>query len=300
MMRSYRVAGTRLWTAPFPSDPHAKLMSDALLPPLALHGWYMLTQFIRMPPVPDGGATDARAARLDDLARTLAEWEDMGDDGWSRLYRIVGGGSDYMLLHFRPTLDMLGEAERTLRLHDASRDLDITGDYVSVVELGLYGHTLGLAKRAEREGIELGSEEWDAMAASLIEEQMEKDYTLHRLYPRQPDEMPYVCFYPMNKRRNVGQNWYTQSLAERARLMQEHGKTGRGYAGKVSQIISGSVGLDDWEWAVTLFSHDPIQFKELVTEMRYDEVTSVYGEFGKFWVGHRIAVADVARELRGA
>lgn len=275
-------------------------MSEALLPPLALHGWYMLTQFIRMSPVDDGEATGARAARLDDLAGTLAEWEDLGDDGWSRLYRIVGGGTDYMLLHLRPTLDMLGEAERTLRLHDASRDLEITGDYLSVVELGLYGHTLGLAKRAEREGVELGSEEWDALALGLLEEQMEKDYTLHRLYPRQPDEMPYVCFYPMNKRRNVGQNWYAQSLAERARLMQEHGKTGRGYAGKVSQIISGSVGLDDWEWAVTLFSHDPIQFKDLVTEMRYDEVTSVYGEFGKFWVGHRIAVADVGRELRGA
>jgi chlorite dismutase len=275
-------------------------MSDAILPPLALHGWYMLTQFIRMSPTPDGEPPDARAARLDDLARTLAEWEDLGEGGWSGLYRVVGGGSDYMLLHLRPTLEILGGAERTLRLHDASRDLEITGDYVSVVELGLYGHTLGLANRAEREGVELGSEAWDAMAASLLEEQMAKDYTLHRLYPRQPDEMPFVCFYPMNKRRNVGQNWYTQSLAERARLMQEHGKTGRGYAGKVSQIISGSVGLDDWEWAVTLFSHDPIRFKELVTEMRYDEVTSVYGEFGKFWVGHRIAAADVARELRGA
>jgi hydrogen peroxide-dependent heme synthase len=299
-MRSYGFRAPRLPTTPFSSDPPAIPMSEALLPPLALHGWYMLTQFIRMSPADHAEAPEARDARLDDLARTLAEWEDLGDDGWSRLYRVVGGGSDYMLLHFRPTLDMLGEAERTLRLHDASRDLEITGDYVSVVELGLYGHTLGLAKRAEREGIELGSEEWDAMAASLLEEQMEKDYTLHRLYPRQPDEMPYVCFYPMNKRRNVGQNWYAQSLGERARLMQEHGKTGRGYAGKVSQIISGSVGLDDWEWAVTLFSHDPLQFKELVTEMRYDEVTSVYGEFGKFWVGHRIAVADVGRELRGA
>ena len=275
-------------------------MSEALLPPLALHGWYMLTQFVRLSPTVDGEAPDARVARLDDLGGTLAAWEDLGDDGWSRLYRIVGGGTDYMLLHLRPTLDMLGEAERTLRLHECSRDLEVIGDYLSVVELGLYGHTLGLAKRAEREGIELGSEDWDAMAQGLLKEQMEKDYTLHRLYPRQPDTMPYVCFYPMNKRRNVGQNWYTQSLAERARLMQEHGKTGRGYAGKVSQIISGSVGLDDWEWAVTLFSHDPLQFKELVTEMRYDEVTSVYGEFGKFWVGHRIEVADVGRELSGA
>jgi len=174
------------------------------------------------------------------------------------------------------------------------------GDYLSVVELGLYGHTLGLAKRAEREGVEPGSEEWSGMVEALLEEQMEKDYTLRRLYPRQPDAMPWICFYPMNKRRNVGQNWYTLGLGERARLMQEHGKTGRGYAGKVSQIISGSVGFDDWEWAVTLFSGDPIHFKDLVTEMRYDEVTSVYGEFGNFWVGHRVDAEDIAAELKGA
>lgn len=276
-------------------------MSEALLPPLALHGWYMLTQFVQMaPPVlGDPEESAARNARLDDLARTLVAWEDLGDQGWTGVYRLVGGGSDYMILHFRPTLDLLGEAERTLRLHASSYDMEVTGDYLSVVELGLYGHTLGLAKRAEREGIELRSEQWDDMAQAMLEEQMKMEYTRHRLYPRQPDHMPYVCFYPMNKRRNVGQNWYAQSLAERARLMQEHGKTGRGYAGKVSQIISGSVGLDDWEWAVTLFSHDPIQFKELVTEMRYDEVTAVYGEFGEFWVGHRISGADLAGELKG-
>lgn len=274
-------------------------MSDAIIPPLALHGWYMLTQFVDVVPSFQGGGEAARHQRLDDLGETLAAWEDLGDGGWSALYRIVGGGSDYMLLHLRPSLDLLGEAERALRLHPSSQDLAVTGDYVSVVELGLYGHTLGLAKRAEREGVELGSDQWQSLADELLAEQLETDYTQRRLYPRQPDDMPYVCFYPMDKRRNVQQNWYTQTLAERARLMQEHGKTGRGYAGKVSQIISGSVGFDDWEWAVTLFSHDPLQFKELVTEMRYDEVTSVYGEFGRFWVGRRIAGDAVAGELKG-
>jgi len=274
-------------------------VSDALVPPLALHGWYMLTQFVDLPPAAEDEDGEARRARLEDLAGLLAGWDDLGDGGWSGLYRLVGGGSDYMLLHLRPDLDGLGEAERTLRRHDSARDLEVTGDYLSVVELGLYGHTLGLARRAEKEGVELGSEGWQERVEAFLAEQMEKDYTLRRLYPRQPESMPYVCFYPMNKRRKVDQNWYTQSLAERARLMQEHGKTGRGYAGKVSQIISGSVGLDDWEWAVTLFSHDPIQFKELVTEMRYDEVTSVYGEFGDFWVGRRVPAEELAGEFAG-
>jgi len=275
-------------------------MSDAIIPPLALHGWYMLTQFIDVVPVfGDDGAAERRA-RLGDLSETLTEWEDLGDSGWSGLYRIVGGGSDYMVLHLRPDLDSLGEAERTLRLHPSNEDLVVTSDYVSVVELGLYGHTLGLVRRAESDGVELGSDEWESRVDDFLAEQLETPYTQRRLYPRQPDDMPYVCFYPMDKRRTVGQNWYTQTLAERARLMQEHGKTGRGYAGKVSQIITGSVGLDDWEWAVTLFSHDPLHFKELVTEMRYDEVTSVYGEFGKFWIGHRVAAADIAGESSGA
>lgn len=272
-------------------------MSDSIVPPLALHGWYMLTQFVDVVPAFDDD--ESRKPRLEELAEKFADWADLGDGGWSGLYRIVGGGSDYMLLHLRPTLDELGDVERMLRLHPSSEDLVVTGDYVSVVELGLYGHTLGLARRAEADGIELGSEEWDARVEEFLAEQLETPYTQRRLYPRQPDDMPYVCFYPMDKRRNVEQNWYTQTLAERARLMQEHGKTGRGYAGKVSQIITGSVGLDDWEWAVTLFSHDPLQFKELVTEMRYDEVTSVYGEFGKFWVGHRIASDAIAGELMG-
>ena len=273
------------------------MSSEALIPPLALHGWYMLTQFVDLPtPLEDD---PEREDRLSDLAGVFAGWEDLGDDGWSAAYRLVGGRSDYMYLHLRPSLEALGEAERALRTHPSSKDAVVTGDYVSVVELGLYGHTLGLAKRAEREGVELGSEEWQEMVDALLEEQMDSDYTRKRLYPQQPETMPYVCFYPMNKRRNVDQNWYTQTLAERARLMQEHGKTGRGYAGKVSQIITASVGLDDWEWAVTLFSHDPIQFKELVNEMRYDEVTSVYGEFGSFWVGHRIATDELAEELRG-
>jgi chlorite dismutase len=97
--------------------------------------------------------------------------------------------------------------------------------------------------------------------------------------------MPYVCFYPMSKRRGESQNWYALSLDERSKLMQAHGLTGRRYAGKVQQIITGAIGLDAWEWGVTLFSGDPLQFKKLVTDMRFDEVSAKYAEFGDFYVG---------------
>jgi chlorite dismutase len=120
-----------------------------------------------------------------------------------------------------------------------------------------------------------------------------------RLSPRQPDDLPYVCFYPMDKRRNEGQNWYTLSLEERAALMRDHGATGRKFAGRISQVISGSIGFDDWEWAVTLFGRSPNDFKALVTEMRYDRVSAVYAEFGSFWVGYRVPTARIAVELLG-
>ena len=89
----------------------------------------------------------------------------------------------------------------------------------------------------------------------------------------------------MNKHRGEAKNWYATPFEERARMMRDHGVIGRGYAGQVNQIISGSIGFDDWEWGVDLFADDPVVFKKLVYEMRFDEASSWYGEFGPFYVG---------------
>jgi chlorite dismutase len=113
-----------------------------------------------------------------------------------------------------------------------------------------------------------------------------------RLYPALPPQLPYVCFYPMSKRRDAGQNWYTLPIDERNRLMREHGMTGRRYAGRILQIITGAVGFENWEWGVTLFAADPLDFKKLVTEMRYDEASSLYAEFGDFFVGRVMSPTD--------
>jgi chlorite dismutase len=112
--------------------------------------------------------------------------------------------------------------------------------------------------------------------------------------------MPYVSFYPMSKRREAAQNWYALTLDERSRLMHAHGLTGRRYAGKVQQVITGAIGLDKWEWGVTLFARDPVEFKKLVTDMRFDEVTAKYAEFGDFYVGKIISgSATTGRAARG-
>lgn len=276
-------------------------MESSPIAPVALEGWFVLHQFFKVDRLPaEPPELDERRARAGVVQELFSGWEDLGDDGWSGLYRVVGGGTDYMAIHFRSSLQGLGQVERTLRAHPGGQDLDLTNDYVSVVELGLYHLTVGLLEKAREQGVVVPSAEWTAMLEEALEEQRSARYVQGRLYPRPSPDMPFACFYPMDKRRNVGQNWYSLPVEERARLMADHGRTGRAYAGRVSQVISGSVGLDDWEWSVTLFAADPLVFKALVTEMRYDEVSAVYAEFGSFWVGHRIDVGHIADELSGA
>jgi hydrogen peroxide-dependent heme synthase len=107
-----------------------------------------------------------------------------------------------------------------------------------------------------------------------------------RLYPELPPaDARFVCFYPMNRRRTEGANWYSLPYEERERLMLEHGATGRKFRGRVLQLVTGSSGLDDWEWGVTLFAADPADLKEVVYVMRFDEASARYGEFGPFVVG---------------
>jgi len=146
--------------------------------------------------------------------------------------------------------------------------------FLSVTELGLYQ----LAAHGQD----------DPQREARLRAERESPHTLRRLYPPLPENMPYVSFYPMSKRRDTGQNWYTLPLQERSKLMHSHGLTGRRYAGRVTQIITGAIGLDRWEWGVTLFAKDPVDFKKLVTEMRFDEASSKYAEFGDFYVGHLI------------
>ena len=116
-------------------------------------------------------------------------------------------------------------------------------------------------------------------------------------------EMPrrrHVCFYPMNKRRGEAKNWYSASFEDRAAMMREHGHIGRRYAGKVTQIISGSIGFDDWEWGVDLFAEDPIVFKKLIYEMRFDEASAKFAEFGPFYTGLQFAPGQLREYLGGS
>jgi chlorite dismutase len=168
--------------------------------------------------------------------------------------------------------------------------------YVSVVELGLYESTRKTYEAATAKGLETYSAEWQAEIAATLERQA--GAMAPRLFPSIP-EAKYLCFYPMDRKRSDQVNWYTVPFPERQRMMHEHGMIGRRYADQVKQIISGSIGMDDWEWGVDLFADDPVVFKKLIYEMRFDEVSALYALFGQFYIGVRLPIESLINWLSG-
>lgn len=267
----------------------------AALPPATLEGWYALHQAFDTDWAALAALPPEERGRVASEARALfEEWAAPEDGGWSAAFRLVGGGADWMFIHLRPTLDGLGEVELRLRRSRLGPLLRLDYDYLSVTEAGLYGATAGAA--AEHPP---GSEGFRQALAERVEAERGSAHLQTRLYPRVPEGMRFVSFYPMSKRRARPDNWYTLAVEERSRLMREHGMTGRTFAGRIFQVITGSVGLDDWEWGVTLFAHDPLEFKRIVTEMRYDEASALYGEFGPFRTGIRFAPGEWSALLGG-
>ncbi len=211
-------------------------------------------------------------------------------NGQSALFSMLGHKADLMLIHFRNSFDHLKHVEleiARLRLNDY---LEQTTSYVSVVELGLYESSLKLYRTLQEKGIVPHSPEWDAAVKETTERQTEA--MRPRLFPQIPPAR-YVCFYPMDRRRGEDKNWYSLPIEERQRQMEEHGLVGRRYAGTVRQIITGSIGFDNWEWGVDLFADDPVIFKKLIYEMRFDEVSAMYAIFGSFYVGVRVPAAKI-------
>jgi chlorite dismutase len=171
-----------------------------------------------------------------------------------------------------------------------------THSYVSVVELGLYESSRKTYEAASAKGFENHTPEWNAEVQASLNRGAEAMKT--RLFPAIPDAK-YLCFYPMDRKRGEQVNWYTVPFAERQRMMHEHGMIGRRYGDVVKQIISGSIGMDDWEWGVDLFADDPVVFKKLIYEMRFDEVSAVYALFGQFYLALRLPVNKLSDWLHG-
>ena len=261
-------------------------------PPETLEGWYALHQIFRFNKEKPDATRLARLARSSatalgaaPTARKKGAKSALAPIGWTCFVRLIGSTSDLMVIHFRESLDAIGAAEDALSKTELRKMLQPVYAFLSVTEAGLYHITAELARAAEARGGKVGDAEYARTLGGRAIAERESQQVRRRLYPELPENMPYVCFYPMSKRRDASQNWYTLPLDERSRLMQAHGQTGRRYAGRVQQVITGAIGLDVWEWGVTLFARDPLEFKRLVTDMRFDEVSAKYAEFGDFYVG---------------
>lgn len=230
---------------------------------LTLEGWYTYHNFrtINWEKWKAASAAERQAA-LDELHTMLGVWEEneAKKEGSTAVYSILGHKADLVFMFLRPTLQELNEIKTAFNKTRFAAFTEAPYSYISVVELSNYVNNPGEDPKAN-------------------------PHVRERLYPILP-KWEHICFYPMNKKRNLQDNWYMLTMQERQELMRSHGLIGRKYAGRVKQIIGGSIGFDDWEWGVTLFAQDPLEFKRIVYEMRFDEVSARYGEFGNFLVGN--------------
>jgi chlorite dismutase len=237
-----------------------------------------------------------RQQMAEEVANVLARTVSTPDQGATALVQLLGHKGDLMVIGFRRSFDELGRLQLALSRTHLHRYLIPTTSYVSIVELGMYEMTAKMHRQLADQGLTLGTEAYDAAFDAEMERQRQR--VAGRLFPPIPATR-YICFYPMNKRRGDTLNWYSESFERRAEMMLEHGKIGRTYTGRVTQVISGSIGFDDWEWGVDLFTEDPLVFKKLIFEMRFDEASAKFAEFGPFFVGLQFPPAELAAFLEG-
>ena len=281
-----------------PTHHAAVSVESAQLPavPLTLEGYATLHQMMRFRWTAWRALTENARRELAHEASSLLAKMETNSGGQSALYSMLGHKGDLMFVHFRETFDQLNQAELDLGKLRLSDYLQPESSYLSVIELGLYESSLKTYKALADRGIEPHSEEWKKAIQETIARQ--KEAMKPRLFPEMPPNR-YICFYPMNRLRGEDKNWYTLPMEERQRQMNEHGLVGRRYVGEVKQIITGSIGFDDWEWGVDLFADDPLVFKKLIYEMRFDQVSAVYALFGSFFVGLRCPATQLFELLEG-
>jgi hydrogen peroxide-dependent heme synthase len=276
------------------SKAEVQVVTELPAVPLTLEGYSVLHQMFRFKWAEWrklGGARQAEIAQ-----EAAAAFGALESEGQFAAYSMLGHKGDLMLVHFRESFDDLNQAELTLDRTGLREFLEPVHSYLSVIELGLYDSSVKLFRQLAERGVAPLSEEWNREVAETIARQ--KEAMKPRLFPKIPDSR-YLCFYPMDRKRGEDKNWYMLPIEERQRQMEEHGMVGRRYAGKVQQIITGSIGFDDWEWGVDLFAPEPLVFKKLIYEMRFDQVSAEYALFGQFFLGLRVRLEKLAEWLEG-
>jgi len=235
-------------------------------------------------------AIDEFSTLLDALAR---------EEGMQIVPSGVIGKADLALIAVHPDLRRIQRLTQEIAATRLGSCLSTAYSFLSISEKSEYISTTGdhARKLLDEDGLAPDSPEFQRQIAGFAARM--GAYADSRLHPQLPGpDMPVLCFYPMSKARGEGRNWYALSFHERKRLMGSHADAGRRYANRVSQLITSSTGLDDWEWGVTLFTRDPKSIRDIVYEMRYDEGSALYGQFGPFYVSVRFAPGELRDALR--
>ena len=276
--------------------PAPTALPAAPTPVIPTEGWHVLHLFYHLERAQwDALAPEERHRAKKKLTQLVA---DIRATPQTQLlaFSVVSPKADFAFMLVTPDLQVANALEKKLTMGLGPDVLSPVYSYLSMTEWTEYFTTEAeySAKMELEKSLAPGSPE---MEAELVTYRAHiTKYHQDRLYPNLPD-WPVMCFYPMSKRRGEVNNWYGQDHAQRKALMAGHATTGRKYSGKIRQLITGSTGLDEHEWGVTLFAHNTFDIKAIVYEMRFDEVTTRFGEFGDFFISLQLPLDDLFRRI---
>ncbi|MDF1816994.1 MAG: heme-dependent peroxidase [Verrucomicrobiales bacterium] len=269
--------------------------ANAIDPVIPREGWHVIHLFYKIEHsqwdlFSDEEKREAKA-HLSQLVQDIRS-----DDAQLLTFSMVSPKSDIGFMLLTADLHKANEFEKKLTLSLGADVLTPTYSYLSMTELSEYTTTreqYGESLVTE-DGVEKDSTEYNEKLDEF--DRRMKKYNSDRLYPNMPDWQVF-CFYPMGKRRGEQDNWYDMEYEERRKLMMGHARVGRTYSGRVRQLITGSTGLDEMEWGVTLFAHNTQEIKDIVYEMRFDKVSSRYADFGDFYIGLQLPLNELFQRV---
>ena len=266
--------------------------------PESLEGWWILHRMFKFDRLAwDRLPQGERSSIIEEATHVLSPLQKASDTDVG-LAQLLGHKADLMLTHYSRAYDGLAYAQILFDKTRLSSYLVPTESYVSVLEIGMYDASGKIHAGLAELGLKPNSDEWNAAFDERVKNEELNPRNGSRLWARIPQRR-YICFYPMDKKRGEDVNWYMLPYEDRARMMLDHGKIGRTYHGLVTQVISGSIGFDKYEWGVDLYADDPMVFKKLVYEMRFDEASAKYGDFGDFFSGLQFSLDQLGTYLDG-
>lgn len=262
-------------------------------PPISLvpeHGWHCGHYFYRF--------RREMLAGLDRTEEFIAALAPPAGDRTERLqsYIITGHKADFAVMVMDPDPLKVNAIHQGILAGPLGPAIEPTWSFISLSEISEYVPSPEQFREGLiQEGVPADSKELEDRVQGYAARLPMMNH--QRLTPEFSD-WPAACFYPMNKSRVVGANWFTEAFSHRREMMSEHARSGIAFAGRVSQVITVGVGLDDWEWMVTLWARNPQYLKDIVYTMRFDEASARYAEFGPFYTGYRATGEEILRHCR--